>query len=99
MKNACIAHRGWSGRAPENTLAAIKKAIYHPAIDGIEIDVQMSLDGVPVVIHDYTLERTTTGTGYVGSYTLTELKKLDAGTWFSSSFAGETIPTLEEVLS
>lgn len=64
----------------------------------IEMDVQMSKDGVPVIIHDYTLERTTNGTGFVGDYSLQELKKLDAGKWLSPEFTGERIPTLEEVL-
>ncbi|WP_018130285.1 glycerophosphodiester phosphodiesterase [Effusibacillus pohliae] len=98
MNNPCIAHRGWSGKAPENTFSAIRKAIEHPDIDMIELDVQMSRDGIPVLMHDYTLERTTNGSGPVGAYTLQELKKLDAGAWFGEEFAGETIPALEEVL-
>ncbi|UOF90941.1 glycerophosphodiester phosphodiesterase [Fodinisporobacter ferrooxydans] len=97
MKNSCIAHRGWSGLAPENTLAAFKKTMDTPKIDMIELDVQLSRDGIPVVIHDYTLERTTNGSGDVSSFTLQELKRLDAGSWFSESFADERIPTLEEV--
>jgi glycerophosphoryl diester phosphodiesterase len=98
MNNPCAAHRGWSSKAPENTLAAFQKAIEQPHIDMIELDVQLSRDGVPVVIHDFTLERTTNGSGYVGDYTLKELKQLDAGSWYAEAFAGETIPTLEEVL-
>ncbi|WCK54904.1 glycerophosphodiester phosphodiesterase family protein [Aneurinibacillus sp. Ricciae_BoGa-3] len=96
--NKCIAHRGWSGQAPENTLAAIRMAANHPEIDMIEVDVQMSRDGVPVIIHDYILDRTTNGSGKVGDFTLEELKKLDAGFWFNPAYTGETIPTLEEVL-
>ncbi|WP_134684650.1 glycerophosphodiester phosphodiesterase [Brevibacillus migulae] len=96
--NACMAHRGWSGKAPENTLAAIRMAAEEPGIDAIEIDVQLSKDGVPVVIHDFTLERTTDGSGFVGDHTYEELSALDAGSWFSPSFAGERIPSLEEVL-
>jgi glycerophosphoryl diester phosphodiesterase len=96
--NPCIAHRGWSGKAPENTISAIQKAIEHPSIQMIELDVQICRDGVPVVIHDYTLERTTNGSGLVRETTLPELKKLDAGAWFGDQFSGETIPTLEEVL-
>jgi glycerophosphoryl diester phosphodiesterase len=96
--NPCIAHRGWSGKAPENTLSAIRKAVEHPRIQMIELDVQMSRDGVPVVIHDFTLERTTNGSGLVRETTMAELKKLDAGAWFSAQFAGETVPTFEEVL-
>lgn len=97
MRNPCMAHRGWSGIAPENTMSAIRLATDHPEIDMIEIDVQMSRDGVPVIFHDYTLERTTNGSGWVGEHTLRELKQLDAGSWFAPEFTGETIPTLEEV--
>lgn len=96
--NICMAHRGWSGKAPENTMTAIRLALAEPAIRGIEIDVQLSRDGVPVLIHDFTLERTTTGRGLVMDHTLEELRKLDAGSWFNERFAGERIPTLEEVL-
>jgi glycerophosphoryl diester phosphodiesterase len=96
--NICMAHRGWSGKAPENTMSAIMLAINEPAVKAIEIDVQLSKDGVPVVIHDYTLDRTTNGTGYVKDHTFDELLKLDAGSWFGKTFAGAKIPTLEEVL-
>jgi len=96
--NICMAHRGWSGKAPENTMTAIRLALAEPAIRGIEIDVQLSRDGVPVLIHDFTLERTTTGRGLVMDHTLEELRELDAGSWFNERFAGERIPTLEEVL-
>lgn len=93
-----MAHRGWSGIAPENTLSAIKLALEEPKIHAIEIDIQMTKDGVPVVFHDKILDRTTNGTGALKNKTLAELKALDAGSWFSESFAGEKIPTLEEVL-
>lgn len=96
--NACMAHRGWSGKAPENTLAAIRLAAEEAGIDSIEIDVQLSKDGIPVVIHDFTLERTTNGRGAIGQHTYEELAALDAGSWFDPSFAGEKIPRLEEVL-
>ncbi|RXT08773.1 glycerophosphodiester phosphodiesterase family protein [Ammoniphilus sp. CFH 90114] len=89
--NLCMAHRGWSGRAPENTMAAFQLAFQEPRIQAIELDVQLSKDGVPVVIHDFTLDRTTNGTGFVYQYTYKELSRLDAG-------KGERIPTLEEVL-
>jgi glycerophosphoryl diester phosphodiesterase len=98
MKNPCVAHRGWSGRAPENTMAAIKLAIDAPDIKWIEIDVQLSKDGVPMVIHDYNLRRTTNGRGEVKSWSASELSSLDAGSWFSSAFKGEPIPRLDEVL-
>lgn len=92
-----IAHRGASGYAPENTLAAFDKAVEMQA-DYIEIDVQLSKDDLPVVIHDDTLDRTTNGTGNVSVYTLEELRSLDAGSWFDKKYAGEKIPSLNEVL-
>lgn len=70
-----IAHRGYSGKFDENTMIAFKKAIEYGA-DGIETDVQLSKDGIPVIIHDETLERTTNGNGFVKNLTLDELKKL-----------------------
>jgi len=85
-----IAHRGASGRYPENTLLAVRKAIEAGA-DIVEVDVRLSRDGVPVVIHDETLDRTTSGRGRVESYTFEELRAFDAG-------MGERIPSLEEVL-
>lgn len=92
-----IAHRGFSGSAPENTIIAFKKAI-EVGSDMIELDVRLSKDGEVVVLHDETLERTTTGKGKVIEKTLQELKQLDAGLKFHPSFAGEKIPTLREVL-
>ncbi|MGV2720137.1 UNVERIFIED_CONTAM: glycerophosphodiester phosphodiesterase family protein, partial [Klebsiella pneumoniae] len=77
-----MAHRGWSGKAPENTMAAIQLALAEPAIQAMEIDVQLTRDGVPVLIHDFTLERTTNGSGLVKDHTLEELRQLDAGKWF-----------------
>jgi len=91
------AHRGASCCAPENTLAAFFEAIASGA-DGIELDIHLSRDGVPVVIHDDTLDRTTDGCGAVGSETLQQLQRLDAGSWFAAEFAGETIPTLDVVM-
>ena len=64
----------------------------------IEVDVQLTKDAVPVLMHDFTLERTTNGTGMVRDYTFEELQQLDAGSWFDPQFSGEKIPTLEEVL-
>lgn len=98
MRNPCVAHRGWSGRAPENTMAAIRLAIAEPDIEWIEIDVQLSKDYVPVVIHDYKLRRTTNGKGDVKDWTAAELAQLDAGHWFSQKYQGEPIPTLDDVL-
>lgn len=91
------AHRGASALAPENTLAAFRAAEAAGA-DGLELDVHLSRDGVPVVLHDDTLERTSDGRGPVAELTLEELQRLDAGSWFSPDFSGEKIPTLQEVL-
>lgn len=93
-----IAHRGASTIAPEHTMIAYKKAIENGA-DYIEIDLRMTKDGELVSIHDNTVDRTTNGQGNVGDFTLAELKKLDAGSWFSEEFAGETIPTLDEIFA
>ncbi|MDR7522416.1 MAG: glycerophosphodiester phosphodiesterase family protein [Armatimonadota bacterium] len=91
------AHRGGAGLAPENTLAAFRNALALGA-DYLEMDLHASAEGEVVVIHDATLQRTTTGRGYVRQTPLAELKRLDAGSWFHSRFAGERIPTLREVL-
>ena len=90
------AHRGASAYAPENTLPSFQRAVDLGA-DGIELDVQLSADGEMVVIHDETLDRTTTGAGPVGARTLAELKALDASMG-QDGYAGVTIPTLAEVL-
>lgn len=92
------AHRGFSAQAPENTLASFQAALDAGA-DGVELDVTLSADGVPVVMHDDTLERTTTGHGLVWRQPLSLLRTLDAGVWFGPGFAGERVPTLEEVLA
>jgi len=92
-----IAHRGFSGNAPENTLTSFKKAM-EVGSDVIELDVHLSKEGEVVVIHDDTLDRTTNGKGKVVDYTLRELKQFDAGLWFGNQFSGERIPTLKEVL-
>jgi glycerophosphoryl diester phosphodiesterase len=92
-----IAHRGASGNAPENTLAAFRKAVALGATF-IETDLQLSRDARFVAIHDATVNRTTNGQGAVHDMTLADLRKLDAGSWFGSEFAGERIPTLEEIL-
>ena len=93
---AIIAHRGASAHAPENTLAAFRLALEHGA-DGIELDAKLTADGQVVVIHDQTVERTTGEQGVVRELTLAQLKALDAGSFFDSTFAGEPIPTLAEV--
>jgi len=92
-----IAHRGFSGRAPENTVAAISEAIAIGA-DMAEIDVTLTADNRVVVIHDETLQRTTNGSGNVAEHDFDEIRSLDAGSWFAPQFAGEKVPTLGEVL-
>jgi len=92
-----IAHRGASGHAPENTLAAFKKAVTLGAAF-IETDLQLTRDARLVAIHDETVNRTTNGKGAVHDMTLADLRRLDAGSWFGSEFAGERVPTLDEVL-
>ena len=95
MKSKIWAHRGASFYAPENTLEAFDIAVKQKA-DGIELDVQLSKDGQPVVIHDETIDRVSDGTGYVRDYNLNELKKFNFGKLFPH-FGFCVIPTLEEV--
>ncbi|HIK09721.1 MAG TPA: glycerophosphodiester phosphodiesterase [Oscillatoriaceae cyanobacterium M33_DOE_052] len=97
MELEIIAHRGFSAAAPENTLAAFAAAIEHGA-DAIELDVQLTADGIPVVIHDSKLKRTTGTKGKVFKKNLSDLKQLDAGAWFHPQFSGQQIPTLAEAL-
>ena len=92
-----FAHRGASTQAPANTLSAFCLAADLEA-DGVELDVQLSRDGEVVVIHDFTVDATTNGSGPVAHKTLAELQALDAGSWFDATFAGEHIPTLQEVM-
>jgi len=91
-----LGHRGAREVAPENTLASFGRALEQGA-DGVELDVMLSKDNQIMVIHDYTVARTTNGSGKVGALTLAELKTLDAGSWFGEEYAGERIPTLDEV--
>jgi glycerophosphoryl diester phosphodiesterase len=90
-------HRGDRADAPENTLPAFAAGLAS-SLDFVELDVQLSADGVPVIIHDPTVDRTTNGTGAVADLTLAELESLDAGSWFASSFVGTRIPTFAEFL-
>lgn len=92
-----IAHRGSRGNRPENTLEAFQEAL-KVSSDGIELDVHLSKDGQVVVIHDETVDRTTSGKGYVKDMTLKQLKELDAGSWFDPKYSNARIPTLQEVL-
>lgn len=93
-----IGHRGFSARAPENTLAALRLALRSGA-DAVEWDLHVAACGTPVVIHDATLERTTDGTGAVADTRAEALRALDAGSWFDPRFAGEGVPTLREALA
>jgi glycerophosphoryl diester phosphodiesterase len=93
-----VAHRGFSSVAPENTLAAVRKAI-EVCAEGSECDVRASADGAIVLMHDDTVDRTTGGRGKVADLMLGELKRLDAGVKCAPCYAGEPIPTIEEYLA
>ncbi len=97
MIETLIAHRGASGYAPENTIAAFDKALALGCLM-IEFDVMLSQDQEPFVFHDDKLRRTTTGKGDIGNVTSDYLKTLDAGRWFHRRFKGEKIPHLKDVL-
>ena len=96
-----VGHRGASGHAPENTMAAFQRAVELGA-RFIETDLQMTRDARLVALHDATLDRTTNGHGPVFSHTFEEVRRLDAGGWFrggaARSFAGERVPSIEEIL-
>lgn len=91
-----IAHRGDVEAAPENTLTAFRSAVEKGA-DGIELDVRLTKDGRVAVMHDRRVDRTTSGKGPIGSFTLEQLKTLDAGSWFDPKFRGVQVPILDEV--
>ncbi len=92
-----IAHRGASAKAPENTLAAFRLA-HELDAEWFELDCMLTRDGEVIVIHDYTVDRTTNGEGAVRDLTLAEIKTLDAGSWKHPDYAGEPVPTLAESL-
>lgn len=92
-----IAHRGASAVAPENTIATFRRARELGA-DGVELAVTLTRDHIPVVIHDDTVDRTTSGHGEVSRMTLSEMKEFEAGAWKGSAYRGELFPTLSEVL-
>lgn len=92
-----IAHRGASAMAPENTMAAFRLALEQGAT-WIETDVKLTHDGVPILMHDDTLDRTTNGKGSVADQDWAKIQPLDAGAWFDSSFKGEHVPQLGELL-
>jgi glycerophosphoryl diester phosphodiesterase len=93
-----IAHRGISAKAPENTIASFALAVNAPGIDMVELDVRLTKDEQVIVLHDRTLQRTSTGNGVARKYSVKELSHYDAGSWFSPEFNAERIPTLKEVL-
>ncbi|MES2536033.1 MAG: glycerophosphodiester phosphodiesterase [Pseudomonadota bacterium] len=91
-----IAHRGGGKLAPENTLAAMRCGLAF-GFQGVEFDVMLAADAVPVVMHDPRLGRTVAGRGRVAEYTAAQLMAMDAGAWFDAAFAGEPVPTYEQV--
>jgi glycerophosphoryl diester phosphodiesterase len=93
-----LAHRGGSAHAPENTLASFKRGLADGA-DGFELDVHLSKDEVPVVIHDFTVERVAGPRQAVSALTVRELRALDVGSWFAPEYADQYVPTLEEVFA
>ncbi len=98
VRTFIFAHRGSKCNRPENTLAAFREAV-RVQVDGIELDVHLTADNTLVVLHDEKIDRTTNGKGLVRKLTLAQIKRFDAGSWFSPEFTGERIPTLLEVLT
>ena len=92
-----MGHRGARGLAPENTIASFESA-RKIGVDCVELDVHVSKDADLIVMHDATVDRTTDGHGYIKDMSLSEIKALDAGSWFDPRYTGETAPTLTEVL-
>lgn len=90
-----VGHRGGGALAPENTLAGIRKAAAM-GFEGVEFDVMLSADKVPLLIHDETLDRTTSGQGSVAETPYARLASLDAGAWFGPEYRGERVPTFEQ---
>lgn len=97
MPPSLIGHRGAAAYAPENTLEGIHTAA-DMGLNWVELDVKLTKDQVPIIFHDDTLERTTNGSGLIAQITYEELKELECGSWFSDSFSGIAIPTLEEAV-
>lgn len=97
LKRQVIAHRGLNRLAPENTLAAFRLAAEH-GCQWIETDVDILKDGTPIIMHDTLLDRTTNATGYFYDLDSTDIANIDAGSWFSSQYAGEPIPTLRQLV-
>ena len=93
-----IGHRGACGHAPENTLASFRAAA-DLGVAWVEFDVKLSGDDELIILHDNTLDRTTTGQGLVAEHTLAEIQRLDAGLFFGEAFRGEKVPSLDETLA
>ena len=93
-----VAHRGFNTRAPENTYAAGQMCI-DTGVEYVEIDVRRTKDGVHVVLHDSTVDRTTDGSGAIRDMTWAQVKKLDAGSWYGEEFKGQRIPRVDEYLA
>ncbi len=93
-----VNHRGLSPGYPENTLSAFRNSIATMGVDVIELDLRGTKDRIPVIMHDETVDRTTNGKGKVETFTLAEIKKLDAGSYVNTRFAGERVPTYQEAL-
>lgn len=90
-----INHRGYNVAAPENTLSAFKLSKGH-GFDTVECDVTLSKEGIPMIMHDATLDRTSNGHGYAYEKSYEELRKLDFGSWYSKEFEGEKMPSFQE---
>lgn len=95
-KSLVFGHRGAKAYAPMNTMPAFELALEQGAV-GVELDVHLTRDGHVVIVHDFTVDRTSNGSGHVGDFTLEEIRQLDAGAWFDARFKGVQIPTLDEV--
>ncbi len=93
-----IGHRGAAGLAPENTLASLRRAKIEGAA-WVEFDVMLSADGIAILFHDDTVNRTTSGRGKVATLNLEEIQSFDAGLWFSKEFQGERVPTFRDAIS
>ncbi|QIG38157.1 hypothetical protein G5T42_00570 [Microbacterium sp. 4R-513] len=93
-----VSHRGGGALAPENTIPAVEAAL-EAGFEWVEVDVRLTADRVPVLLHDATVDRTTDGTGRLADLTLAQVEALDAGSWFGAAHAGTRVPTLEEFLT
>lgn len=92
-----ISHRGYSAKAPENTISSVKRSL-ESNLYGIEVDVRLTKDNVPLLLHDKSLNRTTNVSGYLSNYKYSDLSKISAGSWFSKKFVNERVPYLGDVI-